>query len=761
MKSASIRARSISLCLSIAIFSCLSPQPAFATGTARTAAGELRCAYTSVRVAVDGDLARTIVTQVFVNDLPSAVEATYGFPLPTDAAVTGFADWRDGKRQEARADDRDAAARTYDRAADEGKRAALAETEGENRFKMKLAGIAAHGTRRVELRYTQTLSALAGELSYVFPAAKGESTPPPTLLDVEVAVAGDRPLTHASALNHADARLDREGGQLIARLHRAHEGLERDFALRWQVESQALDLAARAVRAKPGEPAYLEARVAFNRDPVPLHHEPVDVVIVVDTSLSMAGEPLERAQTLADGVLLGLQPGDRANVISFSDAVASVRSSLVPAERAQTESLRDAVRKLRAHGRSNLEAALDEAANLLRKSDRGLLVLLTDGQPTVGATLETPAAVRTDFQRTRVVVAHFNYPSQKKILEGLFPNVTTQYVPDGSAGDEAVAALTRLAIAPSLEGLTLEVAGPSVSGVEGAIPTRLAVGESLRLMARTDGDAMVRLSGTLHGRPFHLEERVRIAEPDGRGDRGLAVEWARMRVRSLETRLEGHPPDAAKLTDEVRALGKSYGLMTRFTSFVSSDSLSPDRIKPGDPEIRIRAPRESLGVRAVLPWGEVVECAWQPDEALWLGRFLSPRAVTDGIYRVRVFVDTQAGTLLRGTLFFQVDSKPPTFVLSRDGEGPIARGATLRLTARVKSGVFDRAGDAIVRDRIDLKHIVVQVGAETVPLVRLGDSDEWQADVPIRLPVGVHRLRLTASDFASNSSEAALTVEVR
>jgi Ca-activated chloride channel family protein len=747
----------------IALALLFSPSSARAEGSARTRSGWLRDAYTHVRVTVDGDLARTVVTQVFVNDLDSPVEATYGFPLPADAAVTGFASFQGGNRLDARAEDRDRASADYQRAADEGRAASLAEDDGQSRFRIKLAAIEARGSRRIELSYTQTLAALGGERTYVFPAARAEGSAPPTLLDVEVALAGDRPIEQVTSLNHPDARIARDAaGRFVAHLSRAHGGLERDLVIRWQEESRPMDLAARAVRARAGEPAYVEARLAFNADPTPLLHEPVDVVLAIDTSLSMVGEPLERARALAQGILDGLTSADRVELITFSGSVDS-DGALEAAEGATLEALRARVAGLRAGGRTNLAAALDEAADRLRGSQNGLLVLMTDGQPTIGDEDLSGAARRADFQKSRVVIAHFNYPSRKRALEALFPSVTTRYLPDGPAGAQAVSELTRLAIAPTIEDLRFQLVGGGASHLVGAIPTHLAVGESLRVMARADGNLTVRLSGRLHDRPFTVEEPLTVpASPDGRGDRGLPVEWARMRIGDLETKLDGAPDSsqASEWQSEIRALGKSYGLMTRFTSFVVADSLSPDRIKPGDPELRVHAPRTLAGVRALLPWGETVECVWQPDEELWLGRFLVPRGVPDGLYRVRVFVDGQAGTQFRETLFFRVDSKPPTFLLTRDGSGPLARGAKVRLTARVKDDVFDVDHDGIRRDLVDLKRIVVEVGGREIALERAGD-EVWQAEVVLELPPGEHVIKLVATDFAANSSEASLPIEVR
>jgi len=313
----------------------------------------------------------------------------------------------------------------------------------------------------------------------------------------------------------------------------------------------------------------------------------------------MAGEPLARAQELARRVVAGLGPADRVGLVTFADGVSTTR--FVAGDRAGE--LRNQIDHLRAHGRSNLEAALDEAAQLLRGAQRPLVVLMTDGQPTVGES-DQPAATREDFRGARMVVAHFNYPSRKAALERLFPSLTMDYVPDGPAGDEAVARLARVAVAPTIDDVKLELIG--AAQIEGAIPARLATGEAIRLMARADADVTVRLSGRLHDRPFQIEQRVPVtAAPDGRGDRGLPVEWARLRARGLETRLDGSgtPDEKRSWAEEIRGLGKTYGLMTRFTSFVVTDSLSPDRIKPGDPELRIHAPRSAQAVRALLPWG--------------------------------------------------------------------------------------------------------------------------------------------------------------
>ncbi|TNF35787.1 MAG: VWA domain-containing protein [Deltaproteobacteria bacterium] len=753
----------------LAVALCLGASPALATGWATAPAGPLRTAYTRINAVIDGDTARTTVTQVFVNDLETPVEVTYRFPLPEDASVTGFADWRDGRRLEATVAGKEDAREAYEEAAAEGRPAAMAEKEADARFVMRLSTVPPRGARRVELTYVQTLSALGGERTWVFPAERKSDVPPPTVLDVDVTLRNEAPIRAVQSLNHGDARIVSRRGDRHVALSRTGGGLGYDLALRWRVETEAIDLAARAVRPDAAQPGYVEARLSFASDPYQALRPPQDVVILLDRSLSMAGEPLERGRALVEGVLAELAPEDRFSLLTFNDKVTPIVGELATADDANIDLAQYGLDDVRASGRSNLQSAIDVAASLLRDSRGGTLVLVTDGQPTAGAgyTRVPLAADRRDWVDHRVVVAHASYPSRQPVLEQLFPQVTVRYVPDGDAGVDAIESLIRLVVAPIIEDLRVDIDGANVFALEGKVPARLAVGEYVRLLARAESDVVVSVTGTLHGRPIALERRVALPDgPDDRGDRGLPVEWARLRVAGLEVRFDGaeHAEQQA-IEAEIRSLGAAYRLATRFTSYVLTDSLAPDRIMPGDPEIRVHAPKTALGVRAILPWGEVVDCHWQEDEELWLGRFLVPRGTADGMYRMRVFVDSQEGTALRGTLFFRVDSKPPEFELLIEGDATVTMGDTLRVIARPKDHVYEgkalrTVGDTVVRDKVDLKRIVVQLGDREYPLEQVGDGEVWAADLPVAVLAGRHVLKLVAVDYALNSTEATLAIDV-
>jgi Ca-activated chloride channel homolog len=725
--------------------------PAAPAGTATT----LRIAYASVHVAIEAGVARTTIDEVMVNDQPAPIEATFSFPLPDDATVTDFADWRDGKRVAASLTGKEQARERFEKAAAAGKTASLAEADG-RKFELSLAALPGKGQRRVELVYTQTIHSLGGERTWALPA-KHYTDQIPTHLDLAVELTGEREITLARELNHDDTRVVRgAANHATVLLARSRRPLERDVVVRWTEPTADFDLAGRAARRSATEPAYVSARFGFERDPDAATRTPMRVVLVLDRSLSMAGDPVAHARQLAGGVLDTLDPRDTVGLVTFASEILSITPA--PATIQQRDKIRTEVAASVASGASNLSAALDAAAAMLAGVPNGVVVLMTDGQPTAGDGVDDdlPAAKAADVAKARVVIAHFNYPSRQQALEHLFPGAQLHYVPDGRAGDAVIKQLARLAAAPSIENLKITVEG-AIGDVQGAIPETLAMGEDVRIAARADKPVTLHVSGQLRGHPIALTQTIAVptaADPTSPGgDGGLGVEWARLRIADLERRFRAGEP---ALSGEIKQLGTDYRLATRFTSFVADapsadhtddDSLSPDRIRPGDPEIRVRASRSMQAVYAVLPWGELVPCEWQPREGLWLGRFLVPRGARDGMYRVRVYTNNQGTVALRNTLVYRVDDQAPKFTLDATYDHGV-----LHLRATAVDAVFDaRKGDSIRDDKVDLRRAVVRIDGRDIELER--DGDVWTADVTLALH-GKRTLALVTTDFAGNASTA-------
>jgi Mg-chelatase subunit ChlD/DNA-binding beta-propeller fold protein YncE len=106
-----------------------------------------------------------------------------------------------------------------------------------------------------------------------------------------------------------------------------------------------------------------------------------DIVLVLDRSNSMAGSKLEDAKAAAAEFVAGLDlTRHRVAVVSFSDVVA-----LDQALTDNAADIRAAIADVKAHGGTDIDAALDRAARHLAEAGRpgalGVVLLLTDGEP--------------------------------------------------------------------------------------------------------------------------------------------------------------------------------------------------------------------------------------------------------------------------------------------------------------------------------------------------------------------------------------------
>src|SRR5690349_17755917 len=138
-------------------------------GNLRTDRGNLPLDRLDVHARISGLVARTVVVTEFVNVHDVALEATYIFPLPDRAAVTGMTMTADGHTVEAELQERRAAREAYDQAIAEGKRASIAEEERPDVFTMRVGNLVPGERVTVELRLVGPLPYEDGAATFRFP----------------------------------------------------------------------------------------------------------------------------------------------------------------------------------------------------------------------------------------------------------------------------------------------------------------------------------------------------------------------------------------------------------------------------------------------------------------------------------------------------------------------------------------------------------------------------------------------------------------
>lgn len=711
-----------------------------------------RLVYSHVSAVVRAGSVLVRVIDVVSNDGISQVDFSYSFPLPSDATVSQLSYFSNGKRIVASAREKTEAKASFEQAKARGESATLTENSGNSRFSVAMSPLAPGESRRVELSYVQSVESFGAQRSFSFPAAHSERRGDPTL-DFQVDIESDAELSQVASLNHPDARLvklDTKTERVL--LNRTASSLGQDLVVRWTERAEPLELSLRAIAGKAAEPGFAQVDFAFNVDTLGAREPARDFVFVVDTSLSMAGEALDHAKLLVQRSLEHLSEHDRLAMVQFDDQLASWGSLTFATAEAKNKALTELSPK-RAAGFSNVEAAIDRARELTQESKNPVIVFVTDGQSTVGdePDILAPASKPSDFEHARVFVALVNYPSRQPQLEQLFPHATLRFLPGGDAGRELTRSLAQLVAAPVLENVQITIDGMTDDNRYGTVVERLSLGDRIHVLGRSNATTLkARVSATLHGHPVLLEKSVPLSARES-DLASVPREWARTKLSALETRYAA--THERKDQTEAIELAKQFGLVSSFTSLLATDALSPDRVAPGDPELRIRAPRSASAVVALLPWGEQIECSFHEAEGLWLGRFLVPRNVADGLYKIAVFTTSQGKTARRGSLLLRVDSKAPRYRLDVR-----ATETGLELGAVPEADVFDRNGDAIRLDLVDVKSVSAEI-AGTVHTLTPTTDGKWLANIA-SLGDGPHRVTLVATDYAQNSSRSTAQVTI-
>ena len=125
--------------------------------------------HTSVHAQLTGPLASVAVTQRFGNPLKEAAELDYLFPLPAEAAVTGF-ELQIGKRHvQGDLQEAETARKSYETARDAGQRSGLLEQRRPNLFALRLANVQPGETIVASLRYQERLKFDDDYYEFVFP----------------------------------------------------------------------------------------------------------------------------------------------------------------------------------------------------------------------------------------------------------------------------------------------------------------------------------------------------------------------------------------------------------------------------------------------------------------------------------------------------------------------------------------------------------------------------------------------------------------
>ncbi len=528
--------------------------------------------YHRVKVDINNGVATTSIDQVFRNDYDADLEATYMFPIPEEAAIKDFALYMNGKRVSGELLDKDKARQIYEDIVRRMKDPGLLEYAGRNMFKARVYPVPKHGETRIEIVYQQTLNYDAGVYKYVYPLNTEKFSPKPLEeVTISAKVTSKVAIKSIYSPSHeVDTKLDRFTASCGFEAKNVRP--DKDFVMYYTVSEKEMGLNLLTYREKAGEDGYFIMLLS----PGQLDARAIekDIIFVLDTSGSMAGDKIDQAKAALRFCVNRLGESDRFNIVNFASDVNTFRDTLVDATKDNISSASDFVGKFQARGGTDINNALLTSIRMFGDSKRPrMVVFLTDGEPTVGTT--NPNDILKN-------VADANGVKARVFIFGVGSDVNThlldkmaevqrgvcEYVVPGEDIEVKVSSFYSKISEPVLSDIKLDFGKIKVKDMYPTALPDIFKGSQLVLFGRYEGAGAVAitLTGNVNGSEKRMTFEDRFPEASTENDFIPRI-WATRKIGYLmgEIRLKG---ENKELIDEIVKLSKEHGIMTPYTSFL-------------------------------------------------------------------------------------------------------------------------------------------------------------------------------------------------
>ncbi|MGC4116071.1 MAG: VIT domain-containing protein [Myxococcales bacterium] len=563
--------------------------------------------YQRVSAEIKDGAAVTRVEQVFVNEGPRQLEAHYVFPLPKGAALSEFYLWVNGKKTKGEMLEKQKAQDIYEGIVRRLQDPGLLEYIDSDVFRARVFPVPANGEQKIELAFSQVLDFSNGLYHYRYPLGGGgkqqlQNVPSKVKQDFtfSASIGSKVPIRSVYSPTHPLQVANRgENAAIVGMELGSGTDLTKDLDLYYSTSEKAIGLSLMTYKEE-NEPGYFLALISpkteFQKEEILGKR----ITFVIDNSGSMAGERMKVAKDALKYCVQRLNPQDRFNVVRFATDVESLFQG--PQE-ARPESIQKAVGfvdSMEALGGTAIDdamrRALKDGENAAGSNGPHIVMFITDGQPTIGETAEEAIARNAaagNKGKSRVFTFGVGEDLNAKLLDRLAADGqgTSDYVKGGKDFEEKISGFYDKVSHPVLADVAVDLSGMSAFDVYPRKLPDLFKGSQLVVLGRyrTAGDLKVTLTGTVNGAPKKFEYGTTTFAKEHKAEDFIPRLWAIRKVGYLleEIRLRGEKPE---LRDEVVTLGKKFGIVTPYTSYlvVEDTPIAQGRPNPPPPPQRFR-----------------------------------------------------------------------------------------------------------------------------------------------------------------------------
>jgi tetratricopeptide (TPR) repeat protein len=533
----------------------------------------------TVKVAIEDQVAETLVDQSFFNPSGKDVEGWYWFSVPQGAQLVSFALETDGQLIEGEVVERRQAAQTYEAAVQRRRDPALLEWVDAQTVRARIFPVPALGERRVVIRYQQLLSETENKLGYSYPLAGPPGKDAPTIeefsLDLQLHGKLSEEFTVASL---TEARVEEEGKRVTMR--RSGYTPRADFELELTRKSDEEDEDFAPLRLNEVDPGSDQARFIMLRYTPDLDFDKAeaprgDVVVVVDTSAAGDASEHQTKLAVAEALLRSLSAGDRFAIMS-ADVSAQVLYPETELADATPDAISDALERVAQHGTggaTDLGAIFERALERVHGLEQPAIVYIGDGLATSGERGGDALAERLRRSMTGSRARLFTLGVGADVDERLLGTLArvgggeSLRVQIPEAAVVRALQLSGLLKTPTITDLKVDV-GEGLDDMFVNATGKLSRGQEMILLARTHHELpdKITVRGRLGGEDFEKEYEVER-------ERGVVDAFVpRLWANTFMERLLGDSRGPEAVRGKILSLGLEYGLMTPYTSFLALES---------------------------------------------------------------------------------------------------------------------------------------------------------------------------------------------
>ncbi|XP_070246855.1 inter-alpha-trypsin inhibitor heavy chain H4-like [Myotis yumanensis] len=549
---------------------------------------------------VSSRFAHTVITSRVVNRADSMQEATFQIELPKKAFITNFSMIIDGVTYPGNIKQKDAAQKQYSAAVARGESAGLVKATGRKMEQFQVSvSVAPAAKVTFELVYEELLKRRLGvyelllkvqpqqlvkhlqmDIHIFEPQGISFLETESTFMTNELADA----LTVSQNQTKAHIRFKPTLSQQQKSAEQQDTVVDGDFIIHYDVNRT---LSGGSIQIENGYFVHYFA-------PEGLSTIPKNVIFVIDTSGSMSGRKIQQTREALIKILEDLRPEDHFNFISFSSEASPWKPSLVPASTQNVEEAKKYANSIQAQGGTNINDAMLLAVLLLDIATQeeqlpsgsvSLLLLLTDGDPTVGQT--NPRKIQKNVQEAirgqySLFCLGFGFDVSYTFLEKLARDnggLARRIYQDSDSALQLQGFYQEVAH-PLLTTVTFEYPGNAVEEVTQDNFPLFFKGSEMVVAGKLRAQSPDVLSATVSGQlpteniTFQMESQVAKQEEEFQKPKyifhGFMERlWAYLTIHQLLERMVS-ASDADKQTLETQALGLSlnYSFVTPLTSMV-------------------------------------------------------------------------------------------------------------------------------------------------------------------------------------------------